>query len=82
VIAEGYPAGKRAFRAWVRAHHPDLGGDPEVFAQGLRQWRARLTGLPPAPPVTVTVYRRRRGLAGWVAHWRRRRTWFRSLRLR
>ena len=33
---QGYPAGKRAFRAWVRAHHPDLGGDPEAFAEGLR----------------------------------------------
>ena len=54
---QGYPAGKRAFRAWVRAHHPDLGGDPEAFAEGLRQWRARMTGLPPVPgpPAAATV---------------------------
>ena len=81
---QGDPAGMRAFRAWVRAHHPDLGGDPEAFAEGLRQWRARMTGLPsvPGPPVVVTVYRRRRGVAGWVAHWWRRRRRLRSLRLR
>ena len=81
---QGDPTGKRAFRAWVRAHHPDLGGDPEAFAEGLQQRRARITGLPsvPGPPVVVTGYRRRRGIAGWVAHWRRRRSRLRSLRLR
>jgi hypothetical protein len=81
---QGDPAGMRAFRAWVRAHHPDLGGDPEAFAEGLRQWRARMAGLRPVPgpPVVVTGYRRRRGVVGWVAHWQRRRRRLRSLRLR
>ena len=81
----GLSGQQAAFRAWVRAHHPDLGGDPEAFAEGLRQWRARMTGLPPVPGPTAAaavVYRRRRGAAGWVAHWRRRRQRLRSLRLR
>jgi hypothetical protein len=30
---------RREFRAWVRAHHPDAGGDPGEFAAGLRRWR-------------------------------------------
>jgi len=81
---EGHPASQRAFRAWVRAHHPDLGGDPDAFAEGLRQWRARMTGLPPVPgaPAAAAVYRRRCGVVGWVAHWRRRRARLRSLGLR
>ncbi|MGW0892701.1 hypothetical protein [Saccharopolyspora sp. NPDC002578] len=28
-------------RAFVRAHHPDVGGDPETFAAGLAELRAR-----------------------------------------
>lgn len=30
---------KAAFRAFVRDHHPDRGGDPEVFVAGLRRFR-------------------------------------------
>ncbi|WP_433803599.1 hypothetical protein [Actinomycetospora sp. CA-084318] len=32
------PAGE--FRAFVRRHHPDVGGDPEVFRRGLAAFRA------------------------------------------
>ncbi len=30
---------RTAFRRWARANHPDVGGDPEVFAAGLRASR-------------------------------------------
>lgn len=30
---------RSAVRAFVRAHHPDVGGDPEVFTAGLRRLR-------------------------------------------
>ena len=34
-------AGSRAaLRAFVRAHHPDVGGDPEAFRAGLEALRA------------------------------------------
>ena len=33
---------RRAYRQWVRDHHPDRGGDPEEFAAGLLRWHARL----------------------------------------
>lgn len=37
---------RAAYRAFVREHHPDRGGDPEVFVAGL----ARFRGPPdPAP---------------------------------
>lgn len=32
------------FRAFVRAHHPDRGGDPEVFVAGLARF-----GVEPGP---------------------------------
>lgn len=30
---------KAAFRRWARENHPDVGGDPEVFAAGLQAAR-------------------------------------------
>ncbi|WP_181779665.1 hypothetical protein [Pseudonocardia pini] len=36
---------RAAFRAFVREHHPDRGGDPEVFAAGMARFRE-----PPADP--------------------------------
>jgi hypothetical protein len=39
-----------AFRAFVREHHPDRGGDPEVFAAGLARFGRGATPPPPAPP--------------------------------
>lgn len=33
-------AAHAAMRAFIRAHHPDVGGDPEVFAAGLAELRA------------------------------------------
>jgi hypothetical protein len=31
---------RAAYRAFVREHHPDRGGDPEVFVAGLARFRA------------------------------------------
>jgi hypothetical protein len=60
-----------AFRAWVRAHHPDAGGDPDEFAAGIARWRERRTDGG-APAAGVSVFRARHGL--WhVQRWRRRR---------
>ncbi|GAA4828914.1 hypothetical protein GCM10023201_15370 [Actinomycetospora corticicola] len=34
------PTPAAEFRAFVRRHHPDVGGDPEVFRRGLAAFRA------------------------------------------
>jgi hypothetical protein len=61
---------RRAARAWIRTHHPDVGGDPAVFAAGLAALRAGLppeAGTPgttvPRPRVTVV---RTRGPRAWL----------------
>lgn len=33
------PHQKAAFRRWVRANHPDVGGDPAAFAAGIQAAR-------------------------------------------
>lgn len=40
-------AERAAFRAFVRANHPDRGGDPEAFVAGLARLRS---GDPSGPP--------------------------------
>lgn len=60
------------FRAWARAHHPDVGGDPAEFVAGLGRWRRAAGGRRVAE---VTVFRS--GWGGWLfTRWvmRRRRT--------
>ncbi|GHE09206.1 hypothetical protein [Klenkia taihuensis] len=47
---------RAAERAFVRAHHPDVGGDPAVFVAGLAALRAGATATP--GPVTVVATRR------------------------
>ena len=65
---------RAAFRAWVRTHHPDVGGDPEEFRAGLER-RAGMEGRRSGGEggvVEVTVFRSRGGL--WLlARWVRRR---------
>lgn len=59
---------RRARRAFIRAAHPDRGGDPAVFAAGLASLDRQLNALPAdpvRPPTVVVVVRRRSGLAGW-----------------
>jgi hypothetical protein len=50
---------KRRRREFIRAHHPDRGGDPEVFMAGLRRFDAapEQPGLEPLPRVFVVVHR-------------------------
>jgi hypothetical protein len=54
-------AGRRR-REFIRAHHPDRGGDPEVFMAGLRRFDTtpEPPGLEPLPRVIVIVRR------GWL----------------
>lgn len=61
---------RQARRAFVRAHHPDVGGDPEVFRQGLQAY-----GRPASvgSRVRVVGVRSHRPLLGAVLLlWRRR----------
>ena len=46
------PEERSEFREFVREHHPDRGGDPEVFAAGLARFATRdATPDTPPPPV-------------------------------
>jgi hypothetical protein len=42
------PAERAAFRAFVKANHPDRGGDPDIFAAGLTRF-----GRGPVRPAPV-----------------------------
>ncbi|WP_439378480.1 hypothetical protein [Amycolatopsis lexingtonensis] len=64
------PEGRAAFRAFVRAHHPDVGGDPAEFAAGLARFREPADDSRFDAPVSFV--RRRRGLAALVSRFRRR----------
>lgn len=73
------PAARSRYRAFVRTHHPDAGGDPEVFAAGLERFRARERPRNDRPdrydaPVEVVPDARSvSGLVRRVRAWRRRR---------
>ncbi|MCX6465122.1 MAG: hypothetical protein NTW05_16255 [Pseudonocardiales bacterium] len=41
------PEERAAYRAFVREHHPDRGGDPDAFVAGLARFRAGPAGRPP-----------------------------------
>ncbi len=41
------PGERTAYRAFVRTHHPDRGGDPDVFVEGLARFRTAGSGPPP-----------------------------------
>jgi hypothetical protein len=66
---------RREFRAWVRACHPDAGGDPEEFAAGLSRWRTQFAIPAGCGEAEVTVFRTRGGLwlieRWWQRHQRR-----------
>jgi hypothetical protein len=55
---------RREFRAWVREHHPDAGGDLDEFAAGMRRWHEVL-GSDSAEDGA-------KGMFGAVRRWRRR----------
>lgn len=62
------------WRRFVRDHHPDRGGDPEVFAAGVRAYREgrRPTTAAFQTEQYLTMHRSPRGL-GHVTRWARRR---------
>jgi hypothetical protein len=75
--------GSAAYWAFIRANHPDVGGDPDVFVAGLRQWHAA-RGLAPEPTQPgdrfdgpISFFRTRSGVPGEVHRltrwWERRR---------
>jgi hypothetical protein len=71
--------------AFIRANHPDVGGDPEVFMAGLRQWQAARGGRGAPEPSRpgdrfdgpISFFRTRPGVSGEVERftrwWERRR---------
>ncbi|PSK95859.1 hypothetical protein CLV63_11322 [Murinocardiopsis flavida] len=46
---------RASFRRWVREHHPDAGGDPAAFADGLARWQRGVSA--PAGHGAVRVHR-------------------------
>jgi hypothetical protein len=61
------------FRQFVRDHHPDRGGDPEVFAAGVRAYREGRHPMATVDPTQyLTTHRSPRGL-GHLTRWARRR---------
>lgn len=52
-------AGRGRRRDFIRAHHPDRGGDPGVFIAGMRAFNeeAGLPGREPQPRVVVVAHR-------------------------
>jgi hypothetical protein len=59
-------------RAFVKAAHPDAGGDPELFLAGLRHWQHG-TAAAGRAPANVVFHRRRRGVARLTGWWPRTR---------
>lgn len=68
------PVTRAEIRAFVRANHPDVGGDPEAFATGLARLRVRADDARFDAPIVVEV--RPRGVRGLLhrfrCRWRRR----------
>ncbi|MYW05993.1 hypothetical protein [Streptomyces sp. SID3343] len=56
----------REYREFIRANHPDRGGDPDEFVAGLERLRALMDAAPPAAThlsgkaAETTVFRRGR----------------------
>lgn len=68
------PARRRAFRAFVRAHHPDVGGDPAVFTAGVTAFRAgRPMTADPRYDGELVFRRTRHGPAALIDYVARRR---------
>ena len=67
---------RREFRRFARTNHPDRGGDPEVFAAGLAEFRRRLDAVRPGTrpgSADLVFHRRRRGLRVVTGWWDDRR---------
>jgi hypothetical protein len=74
-------ARRAEWRRFVREHHPDRGGDPEVFAAGVRAYREGRRPLAGAEH-PIGIHRSPRGL-GHLTRWARRRwtSWTRPPRV-
>lgn len=78
--ATGREVDRSAYRAFVRANHPDAGGDPETFITGMRafgEMRDGGTGRPDRFHAPIVVVRSPTGLHRVTHHlrrWWRRRT--------
>jgi hypothetical protein len=59
---QGHTPGWRRRRDFIRAHHPDHGGDPDVFVAGLHALDSE-RALGPDPLPRVIIVRRRPWLA-------------------
>lgn len=68
------PATRAEIRAFIRANHPDVGGDPEAFAAGLARLRGRAAD--PRFDAPIVVETRPSGVRGLLhrvrCRWRRR----------
>jgi hypothetical protein len=77
-MTAGEPS-RAEIRAFVRAHHPDVGGDPDEFIAGLEELRRR--GEPDDGPEEdsarydgpVTFVVTPKGVVGRVRRWRGKR---------
>ena len=67
---EGAAQARRERRAWIREHHPDLGGDAAEFAAGLTRSERPRPSVRSTRTISRTLKRLRRKL---VAALRRRR---------
>ncbi|PXY28205.1 hypothetical protein [Prauserella muralis] len=71
------PRARRAeFRAYVRAHHPDAGGDADAFVAGLARFaeRGRRSSVADRADAPVVFVSRPGALTRLVRWWRRRRS--------
>jgi hypothetical protein len=68
-------AARRAFREFVKAHHPDIGGDPTVFMAGLDRLRsASIVASADGNGVAGDMARHPRGAARSATTFYRRRS--------
>jgi hypothetical protein len=67
------PDERRRRRALLRAHHPDLGGNPEEFIRVMAAMRAGRSTTPSSSGDEVRFVRRPHGLARIAAWCRQRR---------
>lgn len=64
---------RAAYRAYVRANHPDVGGDPDEFAAGLAEFDREQPEPADAPIVVVHRPAGLLGLPSRARHWWERR---------
>lgn len=73
---------RAAYRAFVREHHPDVGGDPAEFAAGLRALRERAATPAEEPDAPIVFVARQSALPRMVSAFSARRRRKRNPRVR